>query len=64
MMAIMFVLILTLLLHSSRNPVLTSSSTEFTSEQSCSTAADKLAKELKSAYAEHMPRVTTVCVPK
>lgn len=64
MMAIMFVLILTLLLHSSPNPVLTSSSTEFTTEQSCNVAAARLAKELKSAYAEHLPRVTTVCVPK
>ncbi|GAA0432275.1 hypothetical protein ACFOY5_20830 [Massilia aurea] len=60
----MFVLFLTLLLHSSPSPVLTSSSTEFTSEQSCNAAAARLAKELKSAYAEHLPRVTTVCVPK
>lgn len=60
----MFVLLVTLLLHSTPNPVFTSSSTEFASEQSCNTAAAMLAKELKSAYAEHLPRVTTVCVPK
>ena len=62
----MFVLFFTLLLHSSLSPspVLTSSSTEFTSEQSCNAAAAELARELKSAYAEHLPRVTTVCVPK
>ena len=64
MMAIMHVLILTLFLSSSPTPVLTSTSTESLSERSCNAAAAKLTKEQTSAYAEHLPRVTTVCVPE
>jgi hypothetical protein len=59
-----YILILTLFLSSSPAPVLTSSSTEFLTEASCAAAAARLTKELKSAYAEHLPRVTAVCVPK
>lgn len=60
----MYILILTLFLSSSPSPALTSTSAEFLNEPSCAAAAAKLAKELKSAYAEHLPRVTAVCVPK
>jgi len=60
----MFVLFFNLLLHSSPSPVLTSTSTGFTSEQSCNAAAARLAKKLKPAYGEHLPRLTTVCVAK
>ena len=52
------------ILTSTPNPVLTSTSTEFLSEQSCNASAAKVTRELKSAYAEHLPRVVTVCVPK
>lgn len=64
MMAVMFILFVTLFLNSSPNPVLSSSSAEFASEQSCNAGAARVAKELKAAYAEHLPRVVTVCVPK
>lgn len=64
MMAIMFILFVTLFLSSSPNPVLTSSSAEFSSEQACTAGAAKVSKELKAAYAEHLPRIVTICVPK
>lgn len=60
----MYILILTLFLSSSPNPVLTSSSTEFSSEQACTAAAARMAKEFKSSYGEHLPRFTLVCVAK
>jgi hypothetical protein len=60
----MYVLILTLLLSARSNPVLTSSSTEFASEQACNAAAATMAKEFKSSYGEHLPRFTLVCVAK
>jgi len=59
-----YILFFTLFLSSSPSPALTSNTVEFLSEPSCAAAATKLAKELKSAYAEHLPRVTAVCVPK
>jgi hypothetical protein len=59
-----FILFFTLFRSSIPSPALTSNTAEFLSEPSCAAAAAKLAKELKSAYAEHLPRVTAVCVPK
>ncbi|WP_305825527.1 hypothetical protein [Massilia brevitalea] len=60
----MYVLILTLFLSSSPNPVLTSTATEFSSEHACNAAAARMAKEFKSSYGEHLPRFTLVCVAK
>lgn len=60
----MYILFFTLFLSSSPSPAFNSNTAEFLSEPSCVAAAAKLAKELKSAYAEHLPRVTAVCVPK
>ena len=60
----MYILFFTLFLSSSPSPVLTSSSTEFLTEASCTAAAARLTKDLKSNYAEYLPRVTAVCVPK
>jgi hypothetical protein len=59
-----YILILTLFLSSTPVPVLTSTSVELASEQSCNAAAAKMANEFKSSYGEHLPRFTLVCVAK
>lgn len=60
----MYILILTLFLSSAPAPVLTSTTAEFSSEQSCNAAAAKMVKEFKSSYGEHLPRFTLVCAAK
>jgi len=59
-----YILILTLFLSPAPAPVLTSTTAEFSSEQSCNAAAATVAKEFKSSYGEHLPRFTLVCAAK
>lgn len=62
MMAIMYVLILTLFLHQGSAPTMTTA--EFSSEKACNDAATKWSMGTIKTYGGASARFTAVCVPK